>query len=82
MHDHPLSAMGSLSPECNELKKRYDDCFNAWFSRFLEGDHNISVCDKYLTEYQTCVKAAMIRLKIDVKEVEKDGVKEKDSHVN
>lgn len=48
--------MGSISPECNELKKKYDDCFNAWFARFLEGDQNLSVCDKYMVEYQKCVK--------------------------
>jgi len=67
--DHnPLPPMGSLSPECNELKKKYDDCFNSWFSRFLEGDQNLSVCDKYLTQYQACVQAAMQRMKIDVLE--------------
>ena len=30
--------MNSLDPECNELKKKYDSCFNLWFTeKFLKG---------------------------------------------
>ena len=30
--------MQSIGPECNELKKTYEACFNQWFSeKFLKG---------------------------------------------
>ena len=37
--------MNSLGRECNELKGKYDDCFNVWFSqKFLKGDTNEDMC--------------------------------------
>ena len=31
--------MQSIGPECNELKKTYEACFNQWFSeKFLKGE--------------------------------------------
>lgn len=49
--------MNSIGEECTELKKKYDDCFNNWFSeRFLKGDHDDSVCSGIFKVYQECVK--------------------------
>lgn len=49
--------MNSIGEECTELKKKYDDCFNTWFSeRFLKGDHDDSVCSSIFKVYQECVK--------------------------
>lgn len=33
-----LSRMNSIGEDCNELKTKYDSCFNQWFSeKFLRG---------------------------------------------
>lgn len=49
--------MNSIGEECTELKKKYDDCFNSWFSdRFLKGDHDDSMCAGIFKIYQECVK--------------------------
>ncbi|KAJ8721993.1 hypothetical protein PYW08_004395 [Mythimna loreyi] len=65
--------MNSIGEECTELKKKYDDCFNSWFSeRFLKGDHDDSVCAGIFKVYQDCVKNAMKEQNIDFKEIDKD----------
>ncbi|XP_026761852.1 TP53-regulated inhibitor of apoptosis 1-B-like [Galleria mellonella] len=65
--------MNSIGEECTELKKKYDDCFNTWFSeRFLKGDHDDSMCAGIFKVYQECVKNAMKQQNIDFKEVDKD----------
>ncbi|XP_075978167.1 TP53-regulated inhibitor of apoptosis 1-like [Anticarsia gemmatalis] len=65
--------MNSIGEECTELKKKYDDCFNSWFSeRFLKGDHDDSMCAGIFKVYQDCVKNAMKQQNIDFKEIDKD----------
>ncbi|KPJ15242.1 TP53-regulated inhibitor of apoptosis 1 [Papilio machaon] len=65
--------MNSIGEECTDLKKKYDDCFNSWFSeRFLKGDHDDSVCSGIFKVYQDCVKNAMKQQNIDFKEIDKD----------
>ncbi|CAH0691768.1 unnamed protein product [Spodoptera exigua] len=65
--------MNSIGEECTELKKKYDDCFNSWFSeRFLKGDHDDSICAGIFKVYQDCVKNAMKQQNIDFKEIDKD----------
>ncbi|ODM98092.1 TP53-regulated inhibitor of apoptosis 1-B [Orchesella cincta] len=65
--------MNSIADECNDLKKAYDDCFNAWFSeKFLKGDRNLSKCDALLHLYTGCVKNAMKAKSIDINEVDKE----------
>ncbi|KPI97700.1 TP53-regulated inhibitor of apoptosis 1-B [Papilio xuthus] len=65
--------MNSIGEECTDLKKKYDDCFNSWFSeRFLKGDHDDSVCSSIFKVYQDCVKNAMKQQNIDFKEIDKD----------
>jgi len=65
--------MNSIGESCNELKKQYDECFNAWFSEhFLKGNANDSMCAPLFKVYQQCVKRAMKEQKIEINEVEKD----------
>ena len=60
--------MNSLGPECNELKQKYDACFNLWFSeKFLKSGGNNSsdcpkeeatpsMCEPIFVLYQKCVR--------------------------
>ena len=42
---------------CKDLKQKYDDCFNAWFSeKFLKGNKNDSQCSYLLKVYKQCVE--------------------------
>ena len=61
--------MNSLGPECNELKQKYDACFNLWFSeKFLKGGSNTkdvskeeatpSMCEPIFVLYQKCVRVS------------------------
>lgn len=66
------NSMNSLGQDCNELKKRYEQCFNAWFvDGFLKGD-TTDPCKLLLEEYQGCVKKAVNQHKINLWEVETD----------
>ncbi|XP_049873579.1 TP53-regulated inhibitor of apoptosis 1-like [Pectinophora gossypiella] len=65
--------MNSIGEECTELKKKYDDCFNTWFTdKFLRGNHDDSMCSSIFKVYQDCVKNAMKQQNIDFKEIEND----------
>jgi len=78
MTQEDLPPIGSLSPECTPLKIKYDNCFNQWFTeRFLKGDHDLSVCDEYFKSYSACVKAAMLHMNIDFKEVNREMIGDK-----
>lgn len=49
--------MNSIGENCNEMKKAYDACFNAWFSeKFLHGGNDDSACAPLFKTYQQCVK--------------------------
>jgi len=51
--------MQSIGPECNELKKTYEACFNQWFSeKFLKGEKE-DTCAPIFKVYQDCVKKAL-----------------------
>ena len=63
------SEMNSLGPECNELKQKYDACFNLWFSeKFLKSGGSTSDCSKeeatpsmcepIFVLYQKCVRVS------------------------
>ncbi|XP_071944503.1 TP53-regulated inhibitor of apoptosis 1-like [Antedon mediterranea] len=63
--------MNSVGPECTEMKKEYDECFNAWYSeKFLKGDYTDS-CSGIFKKYQECVKKAIKEQGIDWDEVNK-----------
>jgi hypothetical protein len=67
--------MGSIGPECLELKGAYDACFNAWFtSSFLkaEGKSDLSSCDALLNQYTACVKRVLKSRNVDLVEIEKE----------
>lgn len=41
---------------CKELKAKYDECFNVWFSeKFLRGIYDDSECAPLLKVYTKCV---------------------------
>jgi TRIAP1/MDM35 family protein len=49
--------MNSIGEDCNELKNKYDSCFNNWFSeKFLRGSTDDSVCQPLFKVYQKCVQ--------------------------
>jgi hypothetical protein len=54
--------MNSLDPECNDLKQKYDACFNLWFSeKFLRGSDKSeppSMCQPLFVLYQKCVRVS------------------------
>lgn len=56
-------SMSSLAPECNEAKKKYDDCFTVWYDKFLKGESNQNECQGQFDTYQTCVQAALVKNK-------------------
>ena len=48
--------MNSIGPECNDLKKEYDACFNVWYSEsFLKGQYKADPCSELLKSYRSCV---------------------------
>lgn len=64
--------MNSLGRECNELKGKYDACFNVWFSeKFLKGDSNEDMCKPLFLVYRDCVRKAVEDQKIDLGEVDR-----------
>ena len=63
----PCSTMNSLDPDCNELKKSYDACFNVWFAeKFLKGDRSDDMCKPIFLVYQDCVKVSRRRRRCSV----------------
>ncbi|KAI8920223.1 mitochondrial distribution/morphology family 35/apoptosis [Powellomyces hirtus] len=57
--------MTSISPECNELKKQYDDCFNKWYAnKFLQGD-TTPACEGIFTLYRACIWKAIKEKNLD-----------------
>jgi len=67
---HPVP-MGSIGPECTELKRAYDACFNAWFAdKFLKGHPpGLDSCDPLLSAYTDCVKKALKARHVDLGEI-------------
>ncbi len=56
--------MNSLGRECNELKGKYDACFNVWFSeKFLKGDSNEDMCKPLFLVYRDCVRVSLSTIK-------------------
>lgn len=64
--------MNSIHKDCQELKEKYDACFNEWFKeRFLKGMKD-DACAPLFKDYQACVKKAIKEQGIDLWEMEKD----------
>ncbi|ODV92898.1 hypothetical protein CANCADRAFT_49263 [Tortispora caseinolytica NRRL Y-17796] len=50
----------SFAEECTELKKKYDGCFNNWYSeKFLKGLSMENECADEWSEYEACFKNAL-----------------------
>lgn len=46
----------SFAPECTESKKKYDECFNGWYSeKFLKGKSIQNECEDLWFEYKQCI---------------------------
>jgi len=64
--------MNSLDPACNELKQKYDTCFNLWFTeKFLKGDTNDDMCAPLFVLYKDCVRGAIKKQNINLSEIDK-----------
>ena len=51
--------MDSLNPECTPFKKKYEDCFNFWYSEeFLKGKALDNPCVELFREYQVCLQVS------------------------
>ncbi|KAK3803233.1 hypothetical protein RRG08_013816 [Elysia crispata] len=62
--------MNSVGEECQELKRRYDECFNKWFAeKFLKGQRD-DPCQPLFKVYQECVKKALKEKKLDIEQME------------
>lgn len=65
--------MDSIGKDCNELKTKYDACFQVWFSeKFLKGDTSEDMCKPLFIVYKDCVTKAMTDQKINLKEVDQE----------
>jgi TRIAP1/MDM35 family protein len=57
--------MSSLSPECDNLKKKYDLCFNNWYTeKYLKG-YITEPCQELFKQYKECVWKAIREKQID-----------------
>lgn len=77
--------MNSISPECTEVKRRYDQCFNTWYAEvFLKGRKG-DPCKQLFEQYQSCLRKAASELKLDLWEIEADVLglyQEKFTHIS
>ena len=61
--------MESIDPKCTPIKKKYDACFQEWHSEFMKNPgkfKNVIPCEKLFTEYQMCLKDALVPLQDDI----------------
>lgn len=55
----------SFAPECNELKQKYDTCFNSWYSeKFLKGKGLHNECEGLWDDYKACIEVHLTKQKI------------------
>jgi len=55
--------MNSVGKECNDFKKEYDACFNAWYTdHFLKGDFQNDPCKDLFQNYKSCVMVGVDRV--------------------
>ena len=52
--------MNSIGKDCNDLKAKYDACFQVWFSeKFLKGDTSEDMCKPLFIVYKDCVRVSL-----------------------
>nr|CDS30525.1 Mitochondrial distribution morphology family 35 apoptosis [Hymenolepis microstoma] len=58
--DLQSARLGSLAPECNNLKDEYEQCFFEFFPRFLCGEKfKVDPCATQLDAYRKCVRCQL-----------------------
>lgn len=58
--------LNSFHPECSDLKHKYDQCFNSWFTEhYMNGHYNNDECQKVFDMYTNCVKVSITIILID-----------------
>lgn len=56
--------MESVAPQCTDLKRRYEQCFNGWFAtKFLRGQADMDEsCQSLFRDYQLCLKVSRLAM--------------------
>lgn len=55
--------MNSIGKDCNDLKAKYDACFQVWFSeKFLKGDTSEDMCKPLFIVYKDCVRVSVLQI--------------------
>ncbi len=58
--------MESIGKECTELKNKYEDCFNKWYSEeFLRGRIESNPCKYLFDDYRACILVALKERKLE-----------------
>jgi len=58
-----VDRLNSFHPDCDELKEKYDECFNVWFTEhYMNGHYNNEGCNKIFELYTDCVKVCLNKL--------------------
>ncbi|OMJ28849.1 TP53-regulated inhibitor of apoptosis 1-B [Smittium culicis] len=51
--------MESIDSKCTELKKKYDNCFNHWYTeKFLKGEKTDD-CQDLFKQYRECIDSVL-----------------------
>lgn len=45
------------------MKEEYNNCFTAWYEKFLKGETIENECQELFDKYHTCVEAAILKNK-------------------
>ncbi|VDN40862.1 unnamed protein product [Dibothriocephalus latus] len=60
--------LGSLAPQCNELKDAYESCFFDFFPRFLSGERfQQDPCSEQLAAYRDCLRGHLAGMGFNLK---------------
>ncbi|KAL7055887.1 hypothetical protein AAHC03_023057 [Spirometra sp. Aus1] len=66
--DLSKARLGSLAPECNELKNTYETCFFDFFPRFLGGERfEQDPCSEQLSAYRDCLHKHLADMGVNMK---------------
>ncbi len=79
-----VGRMRSIAPECDDLKQKYDDCFNRWFGEvFLKVGGKQQVvdhCAPLLKAYRNCVLTELPKRGIVIPEFTSEFPPKKSHH--
>ncbi|GMM28279.1 Mdm35 protein [Martiniozyma asiatica (nom. inval.)] len=74
----------SFAPECNDLKAKYDTCFNSWYTeKFLKGKGLQNECIEFWDQYKECLDIHLAKqgIKPLLEEARKEAPFENDGKV-